>query len=422
MAYRRRIIDDVLDDALTELPALCITGAKGVGKSETASRRVRTVLNLAERRSRTAAEGNYDLITQLAPPIFIDEWQLAPHTWDRVRTAVDDGADPGSYVLAGSARINPRTRIHSGAGRIVELILRPLSLYERGICQATVSLAALFTGKVEITGVSPLAVGDYVEEILASGFPGIRGLSPANRREKLQEYLVRTIDHELVDNGMAVRRPDALGQWLKAYGAASATTTSYRTISHAASSGHDKVPARNTVDSYRAHLLRLHILDPIPAWTPVMSPLKYLAKSPKHHLVDPALAAHMMGIGRDGLLLGRGQRLGAHEGTWCGALFESLAAQSVRVYADAIGARVTHLRTSGGEHEIDLMVESPDGKIVAAEVKLAETVSDKDCTHLLWLKEQLGEKVADLIILYTGPHAYRHKSGVAVIPLALLKP
>ncbi len=98
---------------------------------------------------------------------------------------------------------------------------------------------------------------------------------------------------------------------------------------------------------YREHLERIFVLDPLPAWTPTFAPLKRLTSSPKHHLVDPALAARLMASGRDALLRGEGERVTTRPetGTCLGALFESLAVQSMRVYAAAAGATVGHLRT-----------------------------------------------------------------------------
>jgi len=105
-----------------------------------------------------------------------------------------------------------------------------------------------------------------------------------------------------------------------------------------------------------------------------------------------------------------------------GPLFESLATLSVRVYAQAAEARVGHLRTFSGEREIDLIVERADGRVLAVEVKLGGTVDDADVKHLLWLKRELQENVIDMVVLSTGPRAYRRPDGVAVIPLALLGP
>ncbi len=80
-----------------------------------------------------------------------------------------------------------------------------------------------------------------------------------------------------------------------------------------------------------------------------------------------------------------------------------------------------HFRDALGRHEIDVILERDDGKILAIEVKLGNTVSDADTKHLRWLRAELGENLVDCVVLNTGPLAYR-KDGIAVIPLALLGP
>jgi uncharacterized protein len=122
-------------------------------------------------------------------------------------------------------------------------------------------------------------------------------------------------------------------------------------------------------------------------------------------------------IGKDGLLRGEGDKVAASTGTWLGALFESLVAQSVRLYAQAVSAQVGHLRTKDTTREIDLIIEGDDRQVVAIEVKLAATVSDHDVRHLNWLKQQIGNRLSDRIIITTGEYAYRRSDGVAVVPL-----
>lgn len=424
MEYQRRLLDDLLDEALEDLPAIAIEGAKGVGKTATASRRAQTTLSLNDPRARDAVSGNYDLITEVPHPVFIDEWQLEPQVWERVRQAVDAQPRPGGdYLLAGSANIAPGIRVHTGAGRIVSLTMRPMSLLERGFAAPTISLRSLFQpGKEQLGGSTKYRVPDYVEEILRSGFPGIRDIPSRNRNRQLDAYLTRIVDRELPENGVKVRRPGALRAWMRAYAAATATTSDYTKILNAATPGESAKPARTTVDAYREHLQRLFILDPVEAWSPAFAPLSRLTLSPKHHLVDPALAARLVGVGPTGLLSGEGKRVSATTGTWLGALFESLAIQSIRIYADAMGASVGHLRTKNGDHEIDAIVESDDLSCVALEVKLSDTIGDRDVRHLHWLKDRLGECVRDLVVLSTGSYAYRRSDGVAVVPLALLGP
>lgn len=422
MTYVRRILDDVLDDVAADLPAIAIEGAKGVGKTATAQRRARTILRLDDQDQNEAVRADAGLISRLPDPVLIDEWQLVPSIWDSVRRAVDDTPDK-RFLLTGSAGVPAGTRLHSGAGRIVRLVMRPFSLHERGVSNATVSLRSLMDGTPgEITGQSAFTVPDYVDEILRSGFPAIRRLPPRARNLQLDSYLDRIVERELPDSGTVVRRPTVLRSWLAAYGAATATDASYTAILDAATAGEAEKPARQTVTGYRDQLHRLFVLDPLPAWTPTFTPLKRLTSTPKHHLVDPALAARMSGATTLGLLRGDGTRTGGAAGTWLGALFESLVTQSVRIYADAIGATVGHVRTRSTEHEIDLIVEAPDGGVVAIEVKLAPAASDHDVRHLNWLRDLVGDRLRDRVVINTGQFAYRRRDGVAVVPFALLGP
>jgi hypothetical protein len=423
MSYRGRIVDDVLDDLFPHLAAIALEGAKGVGKTATASQRANTILSLDVPGQREILAADLGYITQVPPPVLIDEWQLEPSVWDRVRRAVDDNNTGGQFLLAGSAGVAPGVRIHSGAGRIVNITMRPLSVAERGLIDPTVSLRGLLSGsQPKISGHSPVDLSTYTDEILGSGFPGIRDLPARARQLQLDSYIARIVEKELPENGVTVRRPDALRAWLTAYGAATSTDAAYSKILDAATAGEVDKPSRGTVDGYREHLTRIFVLDPIPAWIPVFNPLKRLTHSPKHHLVDPALAARLVGVGKTGLLKGEGDRVAASTGTWLGALFESLAAQSVRVYADAASAHVGHLRTKETDREVDLIVEGEDRKVVAIEVKLSESASDKDVRHLNWLHGQIGDRLADRVLITTGEYAYRRPDGVAVVPLTLLGP
>lgn len=423
MSYRRRLVDDLLDEVFPHLAAIALEGAKGVGKTATATQRAATTLSLNEPSQRAAVSANLELVAQLPAPVLIDEWQLEPAVWDRVRRAVDDDPTGGRFLLAGSAALPATVRVHSGAGRIVPVPMRPLSWFERGLSVPTVSLTALLgSADAEVAGTTDVGLRDYTAEILRSGFPGIRDLPERARRLQLQSYIDRAIDRELPEAGAIVRRPAALRAWLTAYAAATSTDASFTSILDAATPGDTDKPARQTVDAYRELLQRIYLLDPIEAWIPTFAPLRRLTKSPKHHLVDPALAATLVGVGLDGLLMGEGTRASTATGTWLGALFESLVAQSVRVYAQGAEARVGHLRTRNTEHDVDLIVEGADGRCLAIEVKLAATVSPRDSIHLNWLGDQLGDRLVNRVIVNTGTYAYRQPDGTAVVPFALLGP
>ena len=129
-----------------------------------------------------------------------------------------------------------------------------------------------------------------------------------------------------------------------------------------------------------------------------------------------------MGVGPGVLVNGEGPGTNLRDGAYLGALFESLATLSARVFAQPGGARVFHFRTRGGEREVDLIVERDDHRVLAVEVELSETVTDHDVRHLTWLRGRLGDQLLDAAVLTTGRYAYRRTNGICVIPLALLGP
>jgi predicted AAA+ superfamily ATPase len=421
--YLQRVVDEELGELVSSLPAVAIVGAKGVGKTATASRRATTVHALDDPAQRSVAHADPARLLDSPPPVLIDEWQYIPECWDLVRRAVDAGADPGRFLLTGST--SPAgVETHSGAGRIVSVRMRPLALSERGVEQPSVSLRELLQGQRQpVEGGTDLRVDDYVQEVLGSGFPGLRGLSGRPLRAQLDGYLDRIIDRDFPELGHPIRNPAALRRWMTAYAAASSTTASFETIRDAATGGEGDKPAKTTTQPYRDVLERLWVVDPVPAWVPSRNRIRRLSIPPKHQLADPALAARLLGLDADALLSGgeAGPPI-PRDGTLLGALFESLCTMSFRVYAQAVEARVFHLRTSGGEHEVDLIIERADGRVLAVEFKLARDIKGDDVRHLNWLAGQLGDSLIDAVVVNTGEEAYRRPDGIAVVPASLIGP
>jgi predicted AAA+ superfamily ATPase len=420
--YHRRVVDAELDELLAGLPAVSLEGPKGVGKTATAVERASTVHRLDDPGERQVLEADPGRLAQGTAPVLIDEWQLLAASWDVVRRAVDENPDPARFLLTGSASPSgPPT--HSGAGRIVTLRMRPLSLVERGI-PSTVSVASLLAGtRPEVAGGTEVTLEDYVAEILAGGFPALRGLPPRALRAQLDGYLARVIDREFPEQGLTLRHPDTLRAWMRAYAAATSTTASLEVIRDAATPGFGNKPAQTTTQPWRDVLTRLWLLDPVPAWLPTANRFKELAASPKHHLADPALAARLLGVSASKLLAGGDVTpVIPRDTTLLGALFESLVALNLRVYAQAAEAEVGHLRTHRGEREVDFILTGGDGRLLAVEVKLSATVHDNDLRHLRWLRERVGDQLADAVLVNTGAHAYRRPDGIAVVPAALLGP
>ncbi len=422
-SYTPRVVDAELNELMRSIAALAIEGAKGVGKTATAARRAAQIRELDDPAQRSIAAADPARLLDGPMPVLIDEWQYVPESWDLVRRAVDDAAPAGSFLLTGSSRPAERGS-HSGAARIVSVRMRPLALSERGLASPSVSLAKLLQGgRARLAGGCSAGLADYVSEIVSSGFPGLRSLSGRALRAQLDGYLLRIVDRDFEELGHNLRDPAALRRWMAAYAAASSTATSFEKIRDAATAGHGEKPAKTTTLPYRDVLERLWILDPVEAWLPTRNRISRLSSPPKHQLADPALAARLLGVDADALLEGRDAGPPVpRDGTLLGALFESLVTLSVRTYAQAAEAAVKHLRTAGGQREIDLIVERADGRVIALEVKLARDVQDHDTAHLRWLASRIGDDLLDAVIVTTGAEAYRRKDGIAVVPAALLGP
>jgi len=419
-SYRRRIVDDELDYLLKELPAVLLDGPKAIGKTETAKQRAQTIVRLNRDRELQLADARLDSLLLKPTPVLFDEWQRLPQVWEAVKDSVDVDKTPARFILTGSA---PLDDTHSGAGRIPSLRMRPLTLPERLVCTPSVSLESLLKGeRGEISGTSSLTLEDYTDLILRSGFPGFQDLSARTLNLHLDTYLERLVNVDMKEAGTVIRQPETLMRWLRAYAATIATTTSWAKLRDGATAGESDKPSKTTTIRYTEALHRLRILDEVPPWLPGDNHLSRLGQSPKRFLADPALAARLVEVPRDRLLEGEGPTASPATGTYLGALFESLVALSLFVFCDVNAVPLRHLRTWSGDHEVDFIVVGSGGKVIAIEAKVGSTVRPDHVEHLNWLKEQLGDKLLDAVVVNTGSDAYRRKDGIAVVPLSLLGP
>lgn len=412
--YSARTVDDELDELLPLASAIALEGPKGVGKTRTALRRADAHWFLDDESHRALVAADPTFTAAPRGTLLIDEWQRLPAVWDSVRRRVDEGAPAGRFLLSGSAAPPPGVILHSGAGRILSLRMRPMALHERPGAAPTVSLARLLAGtQGDLLGTTPTRVLDYFTAIESSGLPGIMREPSRLRRPLLDSYVDHIVRRDLPEQGLPVRRPETLRRWLTAYAAATSTTAAYSRILDSATAGDGSQPAKTTTIAYRDHLSQLFLLDPVPGWSPSRNPMRRLQQAPKHQLADPGLAAALLGLSAESLAGPRGAHL-------AGPLFEALATLTVRVAAQAAQARVGHLRTGNGDREVDLVLEGPAGQVLGIEVKLSATANDGDVRHLRWLRDQLGDVVVDLLVITTGTTAYRRPDGIAVVPLALL--
>ena len=418
--YQPRLIDAYLKDMFSELPAIEIYGAKAVGKTSTARQLAKSILELDSIEGKELIQGGAPVLARLPKPLLLDEWQRSPSCWDMVRRLVDEDNSPGQYLLTGSS-VPQGVSLHSGAGRITRLKMRPLSLQERVIDTPAVFMKDLLSKEVDfVSGKTDVSLPDYLQEITRSGFPGIRTHTERAISLELDGYLENIIQKEFPEQGLLVRKPDILRNWLRAYASATASTASYQSILEAATPGDAQKPSKKTTSEYRDVLDSLWITDRVEAWLPTVNTMAALGNAPKHYLVDAALSARLLHVTFNQLLRGTDQKiLGPQHGSFAGRLFESLLAQSLKAYAQINEAELRHYRDAKNGREIDFIVEKED-VVLAIEVKMSAAATDDDAKTINWLKRNHMDQTVIGVIVTSGSTAYTRNDGVHVVPAVLL--
>lgn len=143
--YKPRVIDQLLSRKLRGKGAVLIEGAKWCGKTSTGEQQAKSVIYMSD----SARRDQYRIFVDSTPkvildgetPRLIDEWQQTPKLWDMVRFEVDHRHGMGQFILTGSAVPAKLEELHhTGTGRIARLLMRPMSLWESGDSNGTISL------------------------------------------------------------------------------------------------------------------------------------------------------------------------------------------------------------------------------------------------------------------------------------------
>lgn len=415
--YRTRFADAELRRLLAAIGAVLIEGPRASGKTATARNAAQSEVRLdVDENARALGAVDPNLLLDGERPRLIDEWQLVPAVWNYVRRAVDDEPGPGQFILTGSAVPADDETRHSGAGRIVRMRLRPMSLAESGHSSGAASLASLMAGN-EVKAANPgLSTTDVVERIVVGGWPRLIDSEPDRARVVLRAYLdeTRRVDLRRVDG--VDRDPEAVGRVIRSLARHVGTAASARAIATDVLGAEASSVKPHTVADYLEALARVFVLEDLPAWSPALRSRARLRAAPVRHFVDPSLAAAALNTGVDRLL---------GDLNTLGFLFESLVVRDLRVYAQAIDGFVYHYHDGTGL-EADAIVELADGRWAAFEAKLGSQQIDAAAANLLRLAAKIdpdkhGKPTALAVITGSG-YAYPRPDGVHVIPVGTLAP
>ena len=424
LAYMPRVVDTQIEGKLRSLPVVLVEGTRGCGKTTTSQQFAASQVLFDEDETARghAAQGTLPLLAG-PHPMLLDEWPLVPGLWDRVRRASDRLRQPGRFILSASAQPTDYIIRHSGAGRMGRVLMRPMSLWESGASTGTVALSGLIDRGLEAEYLPrsegrPTPVDELrgvIDWLLRGGWPLTQNMAARDAREFARDYLEEVCRVDIQKASGTRHDPRNVRRLLASLARNSASEASGKTL--ASDLGESSTAARQTVSTYLDALKSIFVYESQPAWSTRMLSRTPLRSAPKHHLVDPSLAAAAIGASADTLFNDR---------PVLGLLFESMAIRDLRVYAQANRSSVFHYRDKA-KLEVDAVVERDDGKWIAVEVKLGAPDSiDAAAKSLLEMRSKIdtsitGPPKALIVMTSTGQPCLRG-DGVGVVPITALKP
>jgi len=406
-AYRPRTVEPLLRELHRELPALLLVGPRATGKTTTAARHAATVVRLDRPAEAAAFAADPDAALRgLAEPVLLDEWQAVPGVLGAVKRAVDTDPRPGRFLLTGSVRADLDEPTWPGTGRVVRLAMYPLTVAEqRGHADVVPLLDRLARGDILHVPADPPDLRGYIELALRGGFPeAALSQSTLARQRWLESYVEQLVTRDAmhVDGG---RDPERLRRFFEAYALNSAGLADDATLHRAAGIN------RKTGQAYERLLTNLMVVDAAPAWT--TNRLKRLVQTPKRYLVDPSLMVGILRVDEDAVV---------RDGDLLGRVLDTFVAAQLRseLVVAAARPRLYHLRQQAQRREIDLLAELGAGRVVGIEVKAHAGPGRDAARHLVWLRDQLGDRFVAGVVLHTGSRAYELDERIVAAPICTL--
>jgi predicted AAA+ superfamily ATPase len=411
-AYAPRLVDGRLREYVAAFPAVLITGPRATGKTTTGSRVAAEVVRLDRQAQAAAFEADPDAaLRNRAEPLLLDEWQAVPGVLGAVKRAVDADPRPGRFLLTGSVRADLAQRTWPGTGRVVRLPMYGMTEREIG-GDASVD-GYSFLDALTRADVEPLRLPEhrpdlveYVDRAMRGGFPTVvlQSMTADMRDAWLDSYVAQLITrdaHELQPG----RDSPKLGRYLQALAAHSATEVDHKTLYDAA--GID----RRTAAAYDSLLEALFVVEQVQSWD--ANRLKRLTSAPKRYLVDPSMMAAAIGATTASVLA---------DGTLLGRTIDTFVTAQLRPEVALRSSRTGryHLRTKSGREEIDILIEAPDGRMIALEVKATAGPSRSDARHLAWLRDSIGDRFIAGAVLHTGPDAFSLGDRILAVPICAI--
>ena len=418
--YRPRVIDETVKQYLATFGAVCIEGPKWCGKTWTSSFHCNSEIMIGDPtnqfQNRALAEIAPLAVLNGEVPRLIDEWQEVPSLWDAVRHAVDQRSQKGQFIMTGSATPMRKGILHSGAGRIGKLRMRPMSLFESGDSCGSVSLIELCHGKMEPVMTGEVELLKLANLIVRGGWPANVGISDENAALLPEKYLDAVIDDDVYRIDNIKRDAGKMRLLLRSLARNESTTAANRILKNDIKEVAGTDIDIDTVASYLDVFGRLFLTDNQPPFALNIRSSARVKKAEKRHLSDPSLASALLKI--------TPQKLIGDLETF-GFLFESLCERDLKIYAESFGANLYHYQDYANR-ELDAVIELADGTWCAFEIKLGANKIDEAAANLIKIRDAISKDHANApsvlcVICGMTNAAYQRADGVFVVPITALR-
>ena len=424
--YRHRIMDDLLAKKLQAKGAILLEGPKWCGKTTTAEEIAASKIMLANPTVKANFQSLLEIDTDEAlageTPKLIDEWQTVPKLWDAVRYTVDRRRKMGQFILTGSAvpdKDAEKERVHSGTGRFAWLMMRPMTLFESGESNGSVSLANLFSAPPKILGKNELKLSDVAFLICRGGWPMAVGLPEEAALEQAFDYYDAVTQEDITKIDGVKRSSERVQRLMRAYARHQGTQASIKTLCDDLLENDSAMFDDKTVISYLDVLRKIFVVEDMPAWNPNLRSKTAIRTTDTRYFVDPSIATAALGLGPADLM---------DDLNTMGFFFETMCVRDLRVFAEALNGKVYHYRDKSGL-ECDTVVHLRNGQYGLIEIKLGgASLIEEGAKALNALSAQIDVSrmkapAFKMVLTAAGEYAFRRpEDGVYVVPVGCLKP
>jgi predicted AAA+ superfamily ATPase len=399
-------------EALADTRIVVLQGARQVGKTTLVLDIIGELgghlVTFDDALTRAAAEADpVGFLTQNPEGLLaIDEIQRVPDLVLALKLVVDRDPRPGRFLLTGSANLLRLPAAEDSlAGRAETVELHGFSQGElRGHVERF--LDRLLRGDRFLDHTSDLNRHDYLERATAGTYPEALSRPSGRRRNQwLDNYLARIVERDAADVSTLQRLAD-LPLVLRVLAAQNGQELNVTDVS--SESG---IPA-TTLGRLLDLLETLYLIQRIPAWSTNLS--NRPVSRPKVALLDTGLAARLVNVSATGAAPDTA-------GAFAGYLLEGFVAGELRrqrTWSEE-SVQVSHFRDrSAGE--VDLILETADGRVAGIEVKSTTQVGRKDVKWLAQLRDRLGKRFVGGVVLHTGPTAAPFGDRITAVPMDVL--